>query len=154
MELDREEIVKALECCYDNNLGCIGCPFQDPNKYFECSNLTTYAVFLVKKLNEEVEDLKAIAEQYRKQFEDCGEDRAKLTEENERLSGKVAEYEEERKYHFEMSRKRIAETKADTVREFVERLHERFGSDSNRVYSNYNIHRYIDQIANEMIGQI
>ena len=43
--------------------------------------------------------------------------RDKQIEENERLSGKVTMYEEERKYHFEMSRKRITEVKADTVRE-------------------------------------
>ena len=57
MELNRE-VIKALECCYDNNLSCIDCPFQDPNKYFECSNLTNYAVALVKELTEENKRLK------------------------------------------------------------------------------------------------
>lgn len=45
----------------------------------------------------------------------------------------------------------LSRIKADTVRKMQERLHARFGTDSNRVYSNYNIHRYIDQIAKEMV---
>ena len=47
----------------------------------------------------------------------------------------------------------IKQTKADTVRKMQERLNERFGTDSNRVFSNYNIHRYIDQIAKEMLEE-
>ena len=39
----------------------------------------------IKELTEEVADWKAIAEGYQKQFEDCAEDRSRLTEENERL---------------------------------------------------------------------
>ena len=45
----------------------------------------------------------------------------------------------------------IVKAKADTVREMQERLHGRFGDDANRVFSNYNIHRYIDQIAKETL---
>jgi hypothetical protein len=38
----------------------------------------------------------------------------------------------------------------DAVRKMQEMLHERFGDDSNRVFSNYNIHRYIDQVAEQI----
>ena len=40
---------------------------------------------LIKELTKEAVRWKEIAEGYQKQFEDCAEDRAKLTEENERL---------------------------------------------------------------------
>ena len=74
---------------------------------------------------------------------------AELTKENERLEGAVKQYEEERKYHFEMSRNRVAETKADTIRKMQERLSEQF---HDRVaYTRSYVHDTIDQIAKEML---
>ena len=40
---------------------------------------------------------------------------------------------------------------ADTVRKMQERLKKWFGDDLQRLYSNYNIHRYIDGAAKEML---
>ena len=77
--LNAEQIKKALECCQKDD--CDNCPNTFGNCY---SNLAGYALSLIKKLTKEVEDLKAIAEQYQKQFEDC-------YEENERLRAELAE---------------------------------------------------------------
>ena len=85
-ELKRDLIIKALECCTssDKSADCpIGCPFGDINSCEE--SLMYHALSLIKELTEEVASWKAIAEGYQKQFEDCAEDRARLTEENERL---------------------------------------------------------------------
>ena len=67
-----------------------------------------------------------------------------LTEENERLKelGTTKEIEKE------IVRR---ETRADTVRKMQERLVKRFKGDKYNVYTVYNIHRYIDQIAKEML---
>lgn len=62
-ELNRDEIIKGME---------------------ECMALLS-AISLIKKLTKENEDLKAIAEGYQKQFEDCYTEKAKLTEEVESL---------------------------------------------------------------------
>ncbi len=85
MELNREQIKKAMECCYDNNLSCIDCPFQDTDKYFECSNLANSALALINELTEEnakLHEQNAIqvvtAIELDKQVQ-------RLTEENERL---------------------------------------------------------------------
>ena len=85
-----------------------------------------------------------------------------LREENERLRGERAKFFEYK--HGTLVRNALVLTKnkkefddfcgaikADTVRKMQERLNERFGTDSNRVFSNYNIHRYIDQITKEML---
>ena len=100
MELNREQIIKALECCSGTDddfldVNCNKCPYKIGET--SCRHLDRDALSLIKE----------------------------LTEENERLSGKVAEYEEERKYHFEMSRKRIAEAKADTVRKMHSEIKDR-----------------------------
>ena len=127
MELNREQIIKALECCqtqYDRN--CYECPYGR-HRTRSISVITCSSILR--------KDLLSLVNE--------------LTEENERLSGKVAEYEEERKYHFEMSRKRIAEAKADTVRKMQERLHERKVSYGNITFRVVPIDD-IDQIAEEM----
>ena len=86
MELNREQIIKALECCvkvegFRDIEICRNCPLHDT----QCAILLPQnALSLIKE----------------------------LTEENERLQGAVKQYEEERKYHFEMSRKRIAEAES------------------------------------------
>ena len=163
MELNREQIIKALECCTRGRKSkeerpCLDCPYNECNlvggtserqvkgtcqgwlmkdaisliKQLTCENESLEAekehlekvvegklkrtsaleksvlvltednhilATELKRIQEEnerahqsyyeiaceVEDSRAIAEQYQKQFEDCAEDRAKLTEENERL---------------------------------------------------------------------
>lgn len=54
--MERTEIIKAMECCYENTLSCIDCPYQD--KDIKCSNLTINALSLIKELTEENERLK------------------------------------------------------------------------------------------------
>jgi hypothetical protein len=72
-----------------------------------------------------------------------------LTEENERLSGAVKQYEEERKYHFEMSRK----LNVDTVRKMQERLkaEARTIQDYRGTVVSVVLVKNIDQIAKEML---
>ena len=77
-----------------------------------------------------------------------------LVEENESLRGAVKQYEEERKYHFEMSRTRIAEAKSDTVRKMQELIYERLdisveGYSSEEIKSD--VRDMVYQIAKEML---
>ena len=58
--MEREQIIKAMECCYDNNLSCLDCPFQATDKFLECSNLVNSALSLIKELTEENERLKSV----------------------------------------------------------------------------------------------
>ena len=111
MELNREHIIKALECHADESNSCEICPYFSVG----CSlRMSSHAVLLIKQLTEE-------------------KDRYK-------------------RYYFNHEYDKMeADIKADTVRKMQERLHERFKSDPNLVYSNYNIHRYIDQIAKGML---
>jgi chromosome segregation ATPase len=178
MELNREQLIKAWECCKDNGGECPkDCPLYGDT---ECTQtLGFYGLSLVHKLTTKTETQDIVIAELRKLLEKANHDAdryavkikelteaneqyqtenmvlsgqverlkvagqeyeadafatiemltkdkewsakriieadkkvAKLTEENERLNGKVAEYEEERKYHFEMSRKRIAEAEA------------------------------------------
>ena len=95
--MEKDLIIKALECLTGEEvMFCRECGYNKVGAFSCRKELAKDALALIKQ----------------------------LTEENERLNGKVAMYEEERKYHFEMSRKRIAESKANTVRAMQEKLHE------------------------------
>ena len=102
------------------------------------------------KLTKENEDLKAIAEQYQKQFEDCANDRARLAEENERLRTSCTELTQcctklETLYKIEC--KRVDTIKADIVREMQERIKTRCIKSG--IYPAI-VARAIDQVAKEM----
>ena len=162
--LNAEQIKKALECCIKDNT-CEQCPLSP----FTC-HIQEDALALIKELTEDVKrvtkqcgeiivecderdaerlrelaDLEAIAEQYRKQFEDCAEDRAKLTEENERLRAEVSV----KKKLLDKCVDLEDNVRADTVRKMQERLkaqkftHKNFGE---LVYVDD-----IDQIAKGMV---
>ena len=70
-----------------------------------------------------------------------------LRAEIERLKGKVDMYEEERKYHFEMSRQRIAEA----IKEFAELVKRNHGALFNTIYSK-RFGEIIDNLVKEMVG--
>lgn len=169
MELNRDEIIKALECCYTNTLSCIDCPYQAPDKFLECSDLVHNAVSLVKELTEENANWEPIAEGYRKQFEDCAEERGKLTEENERLKTElrqtaqklkaVEEVNEKLTADVEWAQRRIIDTDkkvarlreeiADNIKRFADRLKRYY--DANDKYLGYSIAYNIDRVAEELI---
>ena len=170
MELNRDQIIKALECCSTED--CEDCPYTTEDIFdITCGiNMVKDALALIKELTEDVErvskqcgeiivecderdaerlkevaDWKAIAEGYQKQFEDC-------YEENERLNTSCTELARcctklETLYNIEC--KRVDTVKADTVRKMQERLkaqkfaHKNFGE---LVYV-----EDIDQIAKEMV---
>ena len=94
MELNREQIIKAMECCYHNHLSCIDCPYQDTDKYIECSDLTLSALALIKELTEELNHKEtAYNELYElttEEIKDLYAERDRLTEENERLIAELA----------------------------------------------------------------
>lgn len=107
----------------------------------------------VAELTEEVASWKGIAEGYQKQFEDCAEDRARLTEENESLKTQRRVLA----VGLKDLRKEIKAIKADTVREMQERLieelykvaHCRHGDEYNM--KSPEVFGIIDQIAKEML---
>ena len=88
------EIINALAiCCGVNNLGCRECPLH-----------SFYSANCVKSIINKALDL-------------INRQKAEI----ERLQGTVEMYEEERKYHFEMSKQKVAEA----YKEFAERLKEK-----------------------------
>ena len=58
MKLNREQIIKALECCYDNDKSCLTCPFIESSKFESCVNLNKSVLSLIKELTEENERLR------------------------------------------------------------------------------------------------
>lgn len=59
MELNREQIIKALECCDADNPTCGECPFYDNHDY--CWNVNKQALALIKELTEENDRLRDTA---------------------------------------------------------------------------------------------
>lgn len=140
MELSSEQIKKALECCiqfcdHGNMAVCKECPLKE----CRCSvEMPKNALALIKKLTE-------ANEQYQTE-------NMVLSGEIERLSGKVEQYEEERKYHFEMSGLRIAEGKANALRKFAERI-KRYYNTLNGKTNSFLVAYHIDEVLKEMIGE-
>ena len=114
----RKEIIKALECCQKRK--CQSCTYDVFGNSLSNCKVKKHALSLIKE----------------------------LTEENERLNGAVEMYEEERKYHFEMSRKKIAEAKADTVRKMQTEIEARCIKGG--IYPAF-VKSTIDKVAEEII---
>ena len=105
MELNREQIIKALECCRHSDSSeeyCADCPYYTV-KYC-AAKISEDALSLIKELTVELEAMRGAANSYKMHNE-------KLTEENERLSQSLAN-----------SKSILANSKADTVKKMQERL--------------------------------
>ena len=128
MKLNREQIVKALECC-GRNVGsnCHDCPYCGLSPWSaECRLvLVKDALALIRELTVELDAMRGAANSYKM-------DNQRLTEENERLSAgyekaqilSVFPKEEELKYLNALERmaKEYQTVRADTVRKMLERL--------------------------------
>ena len=135
--MKKDLIIKALECCISGD-DCTICPLCDEQSC-PCV-LNENALALINELAEENERLASLCTSKDVIIGD-------MNAENERLRAEISV----KKKLLDKSVEVEDKVKADTVRKMQERLLKRFGDDSNRVFSNYNIHRYIDQIAKEML---
>ena len=55
---EREDVIKALECCTNESESCAGCPFIEKGACRQ-SSLLKLALALIKELTEEIKDLEA-----------------------------------------------------------------------------------------------
>ena len=157
MELNREQIIKALECCIKDD--CDNCPNSFGNCY---SNLAGYALALIKELIEENKRLIKENDSLKTQrtvlvvnLRDTRKKVAEVTEENENLHASCTELTQcctklETLYKIEC--KRVDTARADTVREMAERLKSRQVSYGNISFRVVHIDD-IDQIEKEMLEE-
>lgn len=160
MEPNREQIIKALECCtYGGDITKSQAEVCSPCPYFHEGNCTDIlkenALSLIKELTEQVEkdnktiiDLYHEAETYLAQ-RDCLRNQVKnLTEENERLKARVLEENHLRHQAEEMLANGMSVVKADTVRKMHSEIKERCIKGG--IYPAF-VKSTIDQIAKEML---
>ena len=154
MELNREQIIKALECCSTTG-DCPKCLYNDDTSL--CINrILKDALSLIKELTEENESLKQSLDHEHASFMEIfgqyGEKCDKLAEENERLHASCKELTQKcvsLNDAYEFVNGIVLESRADTVRKMQERIkaekfhHKNFGD---LVYL-----ADIDQIAKEML---
>ena len=78
--MEREQIIKALECCASEECVCAQCPIDEKIKDdCECGKLVAKnALYLIKELTVELDAMRGAANSYKMHNE-------RLTEENERL---------------------------------------------------------------------
>ena len=123
MELNRDEIIKAMECCrYDSGDICVECPYVDRevDVIENCQNvLFNDAISLIKSLTATNESLEAAIVALK---EEC----AAQAEEFKRV-------------------------KANTIQTFAERLKRYY--DRNDRYLGYSIAYNIDQVAQAMLNK-
>ena len=128
MELNREQIIKALECCIIQHTECRKCPLL----YTACESGACYK-------QAKIDALSLINE---------------LTEENERLRDlcdEVAMYNEGFEKDNALLRQDLKTVKADTVRKMQEMLKPIFVDKSYTLYTGACVHHTIDQITKEML---
>ena len=126
MELNREQIVKALECCVDGN-SCEECPYDSAVLTVCTTNMARDALALIRELTEEKERIAHESACHRQTvIDNLQRSLEYLYEETERV-------------------------KADTVRKMQERLKAQFCDMCE--YGGYDVRRTIDQIAQEMLEE-
>ena len=162
MELNREQIIKALDSCTNPNADAncsLHCPFGDINA---CKQYVMYhALLLIKELTEENERLTRLANLRQRDLDNANDLLFKAEDEKERL--KAQKYYIHSDGRIEMI-PTVESVRADTVRKMQERLKEApikvglplFGlqtKDEIEDYANELILQMrdaIDQIAKEM----
>jgi regulator of replication initiation timing len=187
--MEKEQIIKALECCVSCTSGeaCNGCPFNENGL---CDNDTNaiekYALALIKELTEKVEAYRQELGKVRVALTDANVDNKRLTEENERLSTALANYDRQtevriaEEYYTAEAYDELREEneklrnakyiyatvdycaddlanaleenerlKADTVREFAERVK----SQTRKLFSGVDVCMIVDRIADEILNK-
>lgn len=169
MELNANEIIKALECCVkaDTHYDCreLNCPalINDECIYTGItdheSNRKQFAdaLALIKQLTQAHEMLSESYDHLEKTKDELLAERSRLTEENERLKKDneyiLMQHAFQRRPSGDCWNDVIEKAKADTVREMQSRLAQYIGTytDKSFVYVSA-MFKLIDKIAKEMIG--
>jgi hypothetical protein len=171
MELNREQIIKALEFCAEHEY-CASCPCD--NECIGMESLMLDALALIKELTEELDDakrdtipkLKRSLERANAMGAEADRMVAELTEENERLRAacdkdisivRVCRGSGKTEHLREVARIRMDAVKADTVRKMQELIFDRIdisveGYSSEEVKSD--VRDMVYQIAEEMLEGI
>ena len=119
MELNRDQIIKALECCVSIGAeDCKECAYRKrkDSLYAGCVNaLTQDALALIKELTQRLEMLSESYDHLEKTKDELLAERSRLIEENERVKLEYAGFEAG-------ARHAVSFARADTVRKMQERL--------------------------------
>lgn len=115
MELNREKIIKAWECCHTLAKDCLTCPYENDNN--GCIYLEQNALALIKELTEENERLS-------KEVADLQDELKCEKETNEHLCSQYMSESHLRHQVEEMLANGMDAVKADTVKKIRKRLHE------------------------------
>lgn len=145
-ELNRDQVVKALECCASPTNMCKDCPMPEEVKD-DCRCMETISRNALALIKELAEENKAISDRYAIQVVtaiELDKQVQKLTEENERLRTQVEMW----KSTAYCEKDRGERTKADTVRKIQEEIEARCIKGG--IYPAF-VKSTIDQIAKEMI---
>lgn len=143
MELNREQIIKALECCQKRK--CQSCTYDVFGNSLSNCRVKKHALTLIKELTEERTDhiTQLVAQDV--QISNLKDEIARLRDKLERTDRALSVMDKAHKELFTESFK----IKADTVRKMQERLKEAF---EHRGLFGYDIiDKKIDQIAEEML---
>lgn len=168
MELNRDEIIKALENCLtlEYSVACKGCPlsYKDERRMDCLELLMKSALSLIKELTEERDGFENLIHTMSKIENRMSETIEELTEENERLKQdkKILELQIEAKERICESYMLQYGTVADkevwlkkeregTIQKYREQLHRAFAhSDSKNKFNKGVFLEAVDQIAKEM----
>lgn len=166
--MEREQIIKALECCTEQEY-CVTCPYA-----IECVGMESLILDALSLIKELTEDVERVTKQCGKIIVECDErdaerlkQVAELTVENERLHASCTEFErkcaslndENERLRAEVSvKKKLLDkcvdledkVKADTVRKMQERLKETLKKNYPQRCGECFMER-VDQIAKEML---
>lgn len=164
MELNREQIIKALEWCSSGG-DCGKCTEDEANPHLSCEWCMAVqmrkALSLIKELTQANEQLSESYDHLEKTKDELLAERSRLTEENERLRDVVAKYEDildkEHEHHQEMIGdlneilRQIRYIKADTIQKMQEMV--KANSFKHKNLGELVYFEDIDRIAKEMLEE-
>ena len=144
-----KEIIKALECCTPENESCLNCPLIDVSVP-ECAGILYKATIdLINRQQAEIEELKHEREVL---LEDIHHSADQINEQIEELEDARREIERLRE-----TNKAIMQTMADVhteaIKEFAERLKEKYPWKGDYLYSTRRTVENIDNLVKKMVGE-
>lgn len=167
--MEREQIIKAWDCCCATGKdSCLECPYCRDKYFCDREQLKTDTLSLIKELTEDNEKLTVNMNAYGLTAKRLGEENESLEAEKEHLDlvveGKLKRISALEKKVLELTdknadweaiaeqyQKQFEEAKADTVREFAEKLQNYYNRLSGKTFPPL-VAYHIEQIAKEMLG--
>jgi hypothetical protein len=154
MELNREQIIKALECCSSREGTCDNCPLDEANTC-DCRRiLHALALSLIKELTAKIAEWEEECDLRGDMWCKLNEENKRLTEENERLSAYNENLIKENTYLSNHLLDEVEQAKDLAISCTVRQMKERIKEEAKSIYLLSDPPKIMLELREDVLGQI